>query len=68
MRNILVDHSRRHAAAKRGGDALRVTLSRVDHMMSRQEAGALALNDALKDRATTKPLYGKIVELHFLEV
>jgi len=65
MRNILVDHSRRRDAAKRGGDALRVTFSRADRLMGGQEAGVVALDDALKDLSAIKPLHSKIVELRF---
>jgi len=65
MRNILVDHSRRRRAEKRGGDALRISLSHAELLGNRQEACVLALDDALKGLSAIKPLYGQIVELRF---
>jgi RNA polymerase sigma factor (TIGR02999 family) len=62
MRSILVDHARRRGAAKRGGDAERVTLSGVGDV----DAGVdvLELHDALERLAETDEELARIAELH----
>ena len=42
MRDILVDHARRRLAAKRGGDQLRLTLSKADRLGRKPEVDLLA--------------------------
>ncbi len=51
MREILVDHARKHRAAKRGGGANRVPFD--DALAVAQERGAtvLAIDDALRELA-----------------
>ena len=69
MRRILVDHARRHGAAKRGGGLLRVTLDEGSARAgARQETRAvdlLALDDALKRLSAKDPRKGRIIELRF---
>lgn len=67
MRQVLVDRARRRAAAKRGGDAERLTLD--DAMLAAPEAGEaidlVALDDALNRLAALDPLQARIVELRY---
>lgn len=65
MRDILVDHARRRFATKRGGDQLRVSLSQADRFGRLPEVGLIALDDALKDLATTNPQHSRVIELRF---
>src|SRR5512132_3072910 len=47
MRRILVDYARERVRAKRGGGALRISLSDLDHQAIPQRANLVALDDAL---------------------
>ena len=66
MRRILVNHANAKKAAKRGGDALRVTLHEYD---ARQEDGndieVLALDRALTELQAFDERKAQIVELHY---
>ncbi|MFN2624244.1 MAG: ECF-type sigma factor, partial [Chthoniobacterales bacterium] len=65
MRRIMVDHARRRQAAKRGGDAIRVTL---DESVASPEARAvelLALDDALEKLAQFDARKSEVVELRY---
>jgi RNA polymerase sigma factor (TIGR02999 family) len=66
MRQILVDHARSHAAAKRGQNAPRLSLEEATEF-SREEAGELvALDDALTSLARLDERKARVVELrHF---
>jgi RNA polymerase sigma-70 factor (ECF subfamily) len=66
MRQILVDHARARRSAKRGGSALRVTLS--DAIASEPADGfeVLALDQALDRLADLDPKQVQIVELRFI--
>lgn len=64
MRQILADRARRRRAAKRGGDALRVTLTglaAVDHHVE-----AMAIEDALARLEALSRRQARIVELRCL--
>lgn len=63
MREILIDHARRRAAAKRDGGA-RVTLSRVD-VGDAGDIDLVALDDALQRLDRIDPVKGRIVELRY---
>jgi RNA polymerase sigma-70 factor (ECF subfamily) len=70
MRRILVDHARARRTAKRGGSAVRVSLSDADH--SRQQPRAethvsdvLAIDEALDRLAAQDAGQARIVELRF---
>jgi RNA polymerase sigma-70 factor (ECF subfamily) len=64
MRRVLVDHARAHHAAKRGGDAVRVTL--VDDAAGVQpDLDLLALDQALSALAELDPRQVEIVELRY---
>jgi RNA polymerase sigma-70 factor (ECF subfamily) len=67
MRQVLVDRARRRAAAKRGGDAQRLTLD--DTILAARPAGdaidLVALDDALTRLEALDPLQARIVELRY---
>jgi RNA polymerase sigma-70 factor (ECF subfamily) len=66
MRQVLVDHARSRAAAKRGGQWRRVTLEGVagkDGNSSRLDV--LALDDALRELAGLDDRQASVVELRF---
>jgi RNA polymerase sigma factor (TIGR02999 family) len=63
MRQILVDHARRHAAAKRGGRLQRVTLSDDAAEAPADEVEVLELHEALERFATLDPRAARVVEL-----
>ncbi len=68
MRRILVDHARRRAALRKGGDALRVTLDQAaDFPAAAGAAGIdlLALDQALDRLAGMDPRQARIVEMRF---
>lgn len=65
MRNILVDHARQQNAVKRGGIQYKLSLSKAERISNKPDVELIALNDALNDLATIKPLHSQIVELRF---
>ena len=65
MRQILVDHARAHAAAKRGGVAWKVPLSEHVGTMMPREVDLLDLDAALERLATLDPRLGDLVVLRF---
>ena len=64
MRQILVNHARRHGAAKRAG-GIRVTLEEAVGVAGPGVADMIALDDALKSLTLLDPRQGRIVELRF---
>jgi len=65
MRQILVDHARSHAAAKRGQNAPRLSLEEAAEF-SREQAGELvALDDALTSLARFDERKSRVVELRY---
>lgn len=66
MRRILVDHARRHGAAKRGAGAKRVPLEMVDGLAPDERADLLvALDTALVRLAALDARQAKVVECRF---
>lgn len=65
MRDILVDHARKRVSAKRGGDQLRISLSKAERLGHKPEVELLALDDALNSLAETNPKHSRVVELRF---
>jgi RNA polymerase sigma factor (TIGR02999 family) len=65
MRQILVDHARKHAAAKRGGNAVTVVVDESSAVSKQTNLDLLALDDAMKRLATLDPRQSQIVELRF---
>lgn len=65
MRRILIDHARRHAYAKRGGGAQRVSLEEAATVAREQGGELLRLDEALKSLADMDPRRGQVVELRY---
>jgi RNA polymerase sigma factor (TIGR02999 family) len=65
MRRILVNHARDRAAAKRWGDAQRVSLTLAAEVLQCPEVDMLALHDALDRLAPIDARKVQIVELKF---
>ena len=65
MRNILVDHARSHAYAKRGGGAQKTELNEAMIVSQQRAAEVIALDDVLKKLAALDPQQSKVVELRF---
>jgi RNA polymerase sigma factor (TIGR02999 family) len=65
MRRILVDHARKHNAAKRGGDNLTLVLDEAVALPDKREVDLSALDDALTLLATLDARQANIVEMRF---
>ncbi len=65
VRQILVDHARRHRAAKRGGNRHRIALDENLAIESRRDVDLLALDDGLTKLAALDPRQAQMVELRF---
>jgi RNA polymerase sigma factor (TIGR02999 family) len=65
MRRILVDYARRKGSLKRGGDAVRVSLSDVAEAAHETALDVIALDTALVKLAELDPQQSRIVELRF---
>jgi RNA polymerase sigma factor (TIGR02999 family) len=65
MRHILVDLARTENSAKRGGEALRVSLIEAEGVTKAKSVDLVALDDALNALAALDPRRGKVVELRF---
>ena len=63
MRRILVDHARRHQAAKRGGSALKVTWDDAVIPAKERAEELVAVDEALSRLAEMDPRQGRVVEL-----
>lgn len=65
MRRILIDHARRHAYAKRGGGAQRVSLDEAATVTRLAGAEIIRLDEALKSLAEMDPRRSQVVELRY---
>ncbi len=65
MRCVLVDHARRRAYAKRGGDPIRVSLADGDPGTEPGSAEIIAVHEALTRLAQLDPRKSRIVELRY---
>lgn len=65
MRQILVDHGRKHRSQKRGGDCARVPLFEIDLGFSPNEDALLDLNEALERLGERDARALAVVELKF---
>jgi RNA polymerase sigma factor (TIGR02999 family) len=65
MRQILVDHARRHGSQKRGGGAVPVPLEGVVAVAPMQRGDIVALDDALNALAAVDARKAKVIELRF---
>jgi RNA polymerase sigma-70 factor (ECF subfamily) len=65
MRQILIEHARRHTRAKRGGGVGTLALDETAIVSQARATELLALNDALERLATIDPRKSQVVELRF---
>lgn len=65
MRRVLVDHARRHAAARRGGGAVQVNLDDVSVAVDEQADALVALDVALTRLAALDERMCRVVECRF---
>lgn len=65
MRRILVDHARSRAAAKRGGDALRISFDDAAEVSAPPETDVLLLHRALERLAELDKRQAEVVELRY---
>jgi RNA polymerase sigma factor (TIGR02999 family) len=65
MRHVLVDHARERAAQKRGGDAVKLPITRAERVVAQSEVDLVELNEALERLAAESPRKAKVVELHY---
>lgn len=65
MRQILVDHARRHAAAKRGGGAVTLVFEDAAAAAPKSALDLIALDDAMQRLASLDSRQCQIVELRF---
>lgn len=65
IRRILVDHARSKHAAKRGSNAVKLSLEDIVETARQRPLDLVALDDALGTLAEIDPQQGRIVELRF---
>jgi len=65
MRQILIEHARRHARAKRGGGVGTISLDQAALVSQTRAAELLALDDALQRLAAIDRRKSQVVELRF---
>lgn len=65
MRRILIDHARSRRYAKRGGDAVRVSLDEAATVSQDRAAELIALDEALQNLAAIDTRRSQVVELRF---
>ena len=65
MRRILVDHARRRGAAKRGGDAVKITLNEALNASAERDFDLIAVDEALTRLAALDQQQARVVELRF---
>jgi RNA polymerase sigma factor (TIGR02999 family) len=65
MRRILVEFARQRHRQKRGGGAMRVTMTDAEHVVHEIGPGLVALSDALSALASFDPRMSQVVELRF---
>ena len=65
MRQILVEYARGRSAAKRGGNALTLTLDDAVALPQQTDVDVVALDKALGELSGFDPRQGRIVELRF---
>lgn len=65
MRQVLIDHARRHTAAKRGGEWQRVALDEVAIMAQERAEILLTLDEALKRLGELNERLARVVECRF---
>jgi RNA polymerase sigma factor (TIGR02999 family) len=65
MRNILVDHARKHRAEKRGAGGPKLSLDEAVGYFTERDINLVALDDALKTLEVLDARQARVVELRF---
>lgn len=65
LRHILVDYARIHAAKKRGGSRVKITLSGAEPVFGSGKEDLLSVHEALTELQELDPRAAKVVELRF---
>lgn len=65
MRQVLIDHARKHGAIKRGGDRLKVTLTDTDGAAQMNVLDLLELDEAMEKLKELDQRKARVVELLF---
>ena len=65
MRRILVDHARKHSAAKRAGDEIRVSFRDALATATEQPGELAAIDESLERFAGEYPRQARVVEMRF---
>lgn len=65
MRQILIDHARKHKADRRGGGKQNLNLEEAVIFSAERASDLVALDDALESLAAVDPLKGRIIELRY---
>lgn len=65
MRQVLVEHARKHKAGKRGGGRMNVTLEHFEEVSNTPDVDILAVHQALERLASFDEQQARIVELRF---
>jgi RNA polymerase sigma factor (TIGR02999 family) len=65
IRRLVVDHSRRRRYAKRGGDAIQITIDQSETPGDRPGVDVLALDQALSELAKIDPRKSQVVEMRY---
>jgi RNA polymerase sigma-70 factor, ECF subfamily len=65
MRQILVDHARKHRSAKRGSGAEKLSIDEIVGLGAEKPGDIIALDDALKTLADLDERKAKVIELRF---
>ncbi len=65
MRRILLDQARRRVAAKRGGEAVRLTIDAGFDVATCRAREIVRLDDALNELAKMDPRKAKVIEFRF---
>ena len=65
MRRVLIDHARKHRAAKRGGNLARITLDEAVAVSAQSDVDTLDLEAALTRLTSLNERQGCVVELRF---
>lgn len=65
MRRILIEHARKRARVKRGGNPIRLSLSDIDAAAQQEPAALLALDEAIRRLEEQDPTTAQVVHLRF---
>jgi RNA polymerase sigma-70 factor (ECF subfamily) len=65
MRQILIDHARKHQTAKRGAGSEKLPLDEATYFAPERSSELIGLDDALKSLEKTDPRKAKVIELRF---